>query len=166
MPGQQWPGFSSYQPGRHGWRWVTSSELPFGALKPSVAGAEWHNFLLAIQQAGAKIHVPGPRGKKNKARSDRTFTPTLCEGAPMAGDLRGFTSLSMSEAVFCADCEMISNSTSVCRCCGSSALLNISQLLGGSLRNVQRAVLLVWPETPHRRPMAEWADTDSSGLAA
>lgn len=84
----------------------------------------------------------------------------------MSGDLRGFTSLSMSEAVFCADCEMISNSTTTCRCCGSSALLNISQLLGGSLRNVQRAVLLVWPETPQPRPMAEWTDADTSNLAA
>lgn len=84
----------------------------------------------------------------------------------MSGDLRGFTSLTMSEAVFCADCEMISNSTTVCRCCGSSAVLNISQLLGGSLRNVQRAVLLVWPETPQPRAVAEWPDTDADTLAA
>ncbi len=84
----------------------------------------------------------------------------------MSGDLRGFTSLGMSEAVFCADCEMISNSTTVCRCCGSSALLNISQLLGGSLRNVQRAVLLVWPEGPSPRTATEWAEPETGNLAA
>jgi len=70
----------------------------------------------------------------------------LREGATMSGDLRGFNSMTLSEAVFCADCEMISNSATVCRCCGSAAVLSLSQLLGGSLRNVQRAVLLEWPE--------------------
>jgi len=84
----------------------------------------------------------------------------------MSGDLRSFISLRMSEAVFCADCEMISNSTSICRCCGSSALLNISQLLGGSLKNVQRAVLLVWPEAPQRRAVADWPESETEELAA
>lgn len=64
-------------------------------------------------------------------------------------ELHSFTSLLLSEAVFCANCEMISNSTTVCQCCGSSAVLNLSQLLGGSLRNVQKAVLLKWPEASH-----------------
>lgn len=82
----------------------------------------------------------------------------------MSGDLRGFTSLILSEAVFCADCEMISNSKSVCRCCGSTALLNLSQLLGGSLRNVERAVLLNWPE--HVDGSVPYTDRSPGELAA
>ncbi|HET8668988.1 MAG TPA: hypothetical protein VFM10_13470 [Terriglobales bacterium] len=64
----------------------------------------------------------------------------------MSGDLCSFNSLLLSEAVLCADCEMISNSRNVCRCCGSTAVLSLSQLLGGSLLKVERAVLLKWPE--------------------
>lgn len=72
----------------------------------------------------------------------------------MSGDLDSFLSLPLSEAVFCADCEMISNSKSVCRCCGSSALLLLSQLMGGSLKNVERAVVVDWPQAPTRVPVA------------
>ena len=43
--------------------------------------------------------------------------------------------LSLQTAVFCAECELISqNSTPYCMACGSSALLSISRILGGSLR--------------------------------
>lgn len=52
--------------------------------------------------------------------------------------------LSLQTAVFCVECELISqNTTSGCLACGSQALLSLSRLLGGSLRNQQTARLIV-----------------------
>jgi GAF domain-containing protein len=46
-------------------------------------------------------------------------------------------------AVFCAECELISqNNTPYCLACGSRALLNLSRLLGGSLRGQNTARLV------------------------
>jgi putative methionine-R-sulfoxide reductase with GAF domain len=46
-------------------------------------------------------------------------------------------------ATFCAECELISNnSTPHCLACGSRALLSLSRVLGGSLRNQQTAHLI------------------------
>ncbi|MGH9512081.1 MAG: GAF domain-containing protein [Terriglobales bacterium] len=43
--------------------------------------------------------------------------------------------LSLPTAVFCVECEMISeNNTARCFCCGSPAILSLSRVLGGSLR--------------------------------
>ena len=43
--------------------------------------------------------------------------------------------VSLQTAVFCAECELISeNNTSRCFCCGSQAVLSLSRVLGGSLR--------------------------------
>ncbi len=52
------------------------------------------------------------------------------------------SSVSLLEAVLCADCEIISNSASDrCEICGSRSLLSLGRLLGGSIEG-QRAVLV------------------------
>ena len=49
----------------------------------------------------------------------------------------------LQAATFCADCELITtNSTPHCLACGSRALLSLSRVLGGSLRNQQTAHLI------------------------
>ncbi len=49
----------------------------------------------------------------------------------------------LQAATFCAECELIStNSTPHCLACGSRALLSLSRVLGGSLRNRQTAHLI------------------------
>lgn len=46
----------------------------------------------------------------------------------------GFTLVSMRNAVFCVDCEMVSDSPyEVCMGCGSRSLVSLCRLLGGSL---------------------------------
>jgi putative methionine-R-sulfoxide reductase with GAF domain len=53
------------------------------------------------------------------------------------------TLVSLQSATFCVQCEVISNNPrSYCVACGSSALLGLSRLLGGSLRNQQTAHLI------------------------
>jgi GAF domain-containing protein len=52
--------------------------------------------------------------------------------------------LSLQTAVFCAECELISeNSTHYCLACGSQAMLSLSRVLGGSLRGKETAHLIV-----------------------
>jgi len=52
--------------------------------------------------------------------------------------------LSLQMAVFCAECEMISeNNTPYCLACGSKAMLSLSRVLGGSLRGKETAHLIV-----------------------
>ena len=59
-------------------------------------------------------------------------------------NLREVNFLSLQTAVFCVECELISqNTTSGCLACGSQALLSISRVLGGSLRNQQTSHLIV-----------------------
>jgi GAF domain-containing protein len=49
----------------------------------------------------------------------------------------------LQAAVFCAECELISqNNTPYCIACGSRALLNLSRILGGSLRGQNTARLI------------------------
>jgi GAF domain-containing protein len=49
----------------------------------------------------------------------------------------------LQSATFCAQCELISTSTKpYCLACGSHALLGLSRVLGGSLRNQQTAHLI------------------------
>ena len=49
----------------------------------------------------------------------------------------------LQAATFCAECELISsNSTPHCLGCGSRALLSLSRVLGGSMRNQQTAHLI------------------------
>jgi hypothetical protein len=53
------------------------------------------------------------------------------------------TFLSLQSAVFCAECEMISeNNTPYCLACGSKAMLSLSRVLGGSLRGQETAHLI------------------------
>lgn len=51
--------------------------------------------------------------------------------------------LSLQTAIFCVQCELIStNNTPRCLACGSKAVLGLSRLLGGSLRNQSSAHLI------------------------
>jgi GAF domain-containing protein len=51
--------------------------------------------------------------------------------------------VSLTAAVFCVECELISaNNTPHCFACGSSAVLNLSRVLGGTLRGQQTAHLI------------------------
>ncbi len=51
--------------------------------------------------------------------------------------------LPLQMAVFCAQCEMISeNNTARCLACGSLAVISLSRVLGGSLRGEQTAHLI------------------------
>lgn len=51
--------------------------------------------------------------------------------------------LPLQTAVFCAQCEMISeNNTPRCLACGSLAVISLSRILGGSLRGQQTAHLI------------------------
>jgi putative methionine-R-sulfoxide reductase with GAF domain len=51
--------------------------------------------------------------------------------------------VSLQSASFCVQCELISNhSKSYCLACGSHALLGLSRVLGGSMRNQQNAHLI------------------------
>src|ERR1700730_18364620 len=51
--------------------------------------------------------------------------------------------IALPTAVFCVECELISkNNTAYCMACGSSALLSLSRVLGGSLRGQQTAHLI------------------------
>jgi len=55
-------------------------------------------------------------------------------------NLREVNFLGLQTAVFCVGCELISkNGSSTCLACGSQALLSLSRVLGGSLRNQQTA---------------------------
>ena len=55
----------------------------------------------------------------------------------------GVNFVSLHSAVFCVQCELLSdNNTPRCLACGSSAMLSLSRLLGGSLRGQQQAHLI------------------------
>ncbi len=57
-----------------------------------------------------------------------------------------FDTIPLNEAVLCADCEVITASTSdTCSVCGSRSLLCLSRVLGGIIEG-DRAVLLVGSE--------------------
>jgi GAF domain-containing protein len=54
--------------------------------------------------------------------------------------LRDLSFVRLQTAVFCVDCELISeNSSPACLACGSRAVLSLSRVLGGSLRGQQTA---------------------------
>jgi hypothetical protein len=51
--------------------------------------------------------------------------------------------VSLQSATFCVQCELISNNSKpYCLACGSHALLGLSRVLGGSMRNQQTAHLI------------------------
>ena len=58
----------------------------------------------------------------------------------------------LQNAVLCADCEVISDSShDICRVCGGHALLSLSRVLGGTLP-VQRAQVVDAREFNSERP--------------
>ena len=65
-------------------------------------------------------------------------------------------------AVLCADCEVISDSSGeVCWVCGSRSLLNLGRVLGGSVGG-ERAVLLPEEEEPARRMFTVLVNREAS----
>jgi len=53
------------------------------------------------------------------------------------------TLLELRDAVLCVECELISyNNTGNCLACGSSAVMNLSRVLGGSLRGQETASMV------------------------
>jgi hypothetical protein len=67
-----------------------------------------------------------------------------------AEELRPLNSISLQNAVLCAECDVVSDSPhDHCLVCGSRSLFNISRLLGGMLPR-QRAALI----DPASRPFA------------
>jgi len=49
---------------------------------------------------------------------------------------RGLSAVPLLNAVFCVDCEIISNSPhDVCTVCGSRSLLNLFRMVGGALQS-------------------------------
>ena len=53
---------------------------------------------------------------------------------------RGLGGVPLLNAVFCADCETISNSPhDACTICGSHSLINLFRMLGGTLRSQKRS---------------------------
>ena len=71
-----------------------------------------------------------------------------------AEELRSLNSISLQNAVLCAECDFVSDSPhDHCLVCGSRSLFNISRLLGGMLPS-QRAKLIrsaTRPLTPPKR---------------
>ena len=56
---------------------------------------------------------------------------------------RDVSFIKLQAAMFCAECELISqNNTTKCLSCGSQALMNLSRLMGGSLLNQRNANLI------------------------
>jgi GAF domain-containing protein len=69
-------------------------------------------------------------------KREEAFMP-VCKPRPDLSFLR------LQTAVFCVQCELIAeNATPCCLACGSTALLSLSRLLGGSLRRQHAATLL------------------------
>ena len=65
-------------------------------------------------------------------------------------------------AVLCADCEVISDSSGeVCSVCGSRSLLNLGRVLGGSVGG-ERAVVLPEEEEQPRRMFTVLVNRDAS----
>src|SRR5438034_1034711 len=70
--------------------------------------------------------------------------------------LQDINFLALQSAVFCVQCELISeNNTPACLACGSQAVLSLSRVLGGSLRGQQTANVIADAELnrlprPHR----------------
>lgn len=60
----------------------------------------------------------------------------------MDGSATSLNSLHLLQAVFCANCEVISDSPGdTCAVCGSPSLLSLSRVLGGSLGDQRTALV-------------------------
>lgn len=72
--------------------------------------------------------------------------------------------VSLQDAVFCAQCELISqNNTAFCLACGSQALLSLSRVLGGSLQGQNTARVIADAELD--RLVRELISTVPSGIS-
>jgi hypothetical protein len=68
----------------------------------------------------------------------------------------------LSNAVLCADCEVISDSSGeVCSVCGSRSLLSLGRVLGGSVGD-ERAVVLAEEEGRARRMFTVLVNREAS----
>ena len=73
------------------------------------------------------------------------FRKTVCGAA-----FKDVNFVSLQSATFCVQCELISNNSKpYCLACGSHALLGLSRVLGGSMRNQQTAHLITDVELNH-----------------
>src|SRR6201988_4314401 len=62
---------------------------------------------------------------------------------PCSTEFKDVNFVSLQSATFCVQCELISNNSKpYCLACGSHALLGLSRVLGGSMRNQQTAHLI------------------------
>jgi hypothetical protein len=69
-----------------------------------------------------------------------------------AEELRPLNSISLQNAVLCAECDVVSDSPhDYCLVCGSRSVFNISRLLGGMFPN-QRATLIDSANRPLTSP--------------
>ena len=76
------------------------------------------------------------------------------------------TSIPLSHAVLCADCEVISDSSGeVCEVCGSRSLLNLGRVLGGCI-GAERAVMVPLDEAEMRRLFTLFVNPDRVGTTA
>ncbi len=84
---------------------------------------------------------------------DSTVVPIFLPGdadMPVMLVARKLNFLPLGDAMFCTQCEVISeNNTPRCIACGSLALLSLSRVLGGSLRGQQTARLIQDAELNH-----------------
>lgn len=70
--------------------------------------------------------------------------------------------IQLLNAVLCADCEVISDSTNdICAVCGSRSLLSLGRVLGGSIGD-QRAVLVPTDESQSRHMFTLLVNRDAS----
>jgi len=66
-------------------------------------------------------------------------------------------------AVLCADCEVISDSSGeVCSVCGSRSLLNLGRVLGGSVGQERAVILPEEEENPSRRMFTVLVNREAS----
>ena len=80
---------------------------------------------------------------------------------PAAKSETTLNTVPLVNAVLCADCEVISDSSGeVCSVCGSRSLLNLGRVLGGSVGG-ERAVLLP-EEEPARRMFTVLVNREAS----
>jgi GAF domain-containing protein len=96
----------------------------------------------------AFIHSPEPTALLSRSALHIYFAHSLVLGGNLNQMMRSLTArdasfLSLQAAVFCAECELISeNNTPRCLGCGSQALLSLARVLGGSLKGQQTAHLI------------------------
>lgn len=102
----------------------------------------WRMSSCACSKRESVIH-----SRINRVTSDASHPPLVFRLGDllMAGWLtaRDVSFISLQSAVFCAECELISqNNTRYCLACGSQAVLSLSRVMGGSLLEQSTANLI------------------------